>query len=321
MSIAPATQRQGWTHVRQTYGRFSLPLVAIALLLIAGLISPTFLQPQNLRNIAIQAVPLGIVVLGQTFVILVRGLDLSVASMMATAAVIATAFGTTSDAMILPIFLTVIAFSALVGAVNGWLVTSRGVSPFLATLATMIILQGLRFTYTGGTPASIMPPGMTLLSRSVILGIPVYLIILVVLALALGAVLNFTGFGRRVMMVGGNPEAAYLVGISPGTITLLCYVICSVMAGIGGLLLLGYIGVVSNFLGQGYEIDSIVAAAVGGIALSGGRGSLSGALFGVAIIVVISNLVVLLGMPLESQIIVKGLIILGAAGFYRSRTL
>ncbi|HMN88247.1 MAG TPA: ABC transporter permease, partial [Bauldia sp.] len=318
MSMASPAQGIDWTRVRQTCGRFSLPVVAIALVLVAGLVSPTFLQPQNLRNMAIQAVPLGLVVLGQTFVILVRGLDLSVASMMATAAVIATSFASTSDAMILPIFLTVIAFSAGVGAVNGWLVVSRGVSPFLATLATMIILQGLRFTYTGGTPASTLPPGMAYLSRGVILGVPFNLVVLIVLTLVLGALLNSSAFGRRVMMVGGNPEAARLVGINPQVVTLLCYVICSVMAGLGGLFLLSYIGVVSNFLGQGYEIDSIVAAAVGGIALTGGRGTLTGALFGVAILVVISNLVVLLGMPLESQIIVKGLIVLGAAAFYRS---
>lgn len=319
MTVTPSTT-VAQAPLRQRYGRFALPLTIVVLIAIAGIISPTFLQPQNLRNIALQAAPLGIVVIGQTFVILVRGLDLSVASMMATAAVIATAFATTSDAMILPIFATVIAFSALVGAVNGWLVTSRGVSPFLATLATMIILQGLRFTYTGGTPVSTMPPGMAYLSRGVIFGIPFNVVVLIVLSLGLGAVLNFSGFGRRVMMVGGNPEAARLVGVDPKRITLLCYVICSVMAGIGGLFLLSYVGVVSNFLGQGYEIDSIVAAAVGGIALSGGRGTLSGALFGVAIIVVISNLVVLLGMPLESQIIVKGAIILIAAGLYRSRT-
>lgn len=319
MSLASPARGLDWQALRQTYGRLSLPIVVIALILIAGLISPTFLQAQNLRNIAIQAAPLGMVVLGQTFVILVRGLDLSVASMMATAAVIATGFATTSDAMILPIFLTVIVACAIVGAVNGWLVVSRGVSPFLATLATMIILQGLRFTFTGGTPASTMPPGMAYLSRGVILGIPFNLLVLIGLTLVLGALLNFSSFGRRVMMVGGNPEAARLVGVNPKVVTLLCYVICSVMAGLGGLFLLSYIGVVSNFLGQGYEIDSIVAAAVGGIALSGGSGTLTGALFGVAILVIISNLVVLLGMPLESQIIVKGLIVLGAAAFYRSR--
>jgi ribose transport system permease protein/inositol transport system permease protein len=319
MSAATTTSGSGRAWLQRSSARFTLPLVAIALVIVAGLISPTFLQPQNLRNIAVQAAPLGIVVLGQTFVILVRGLDLSVASTMATAAVICTAFSTTSDAMILPIFLTVIAFCACVGLLNGWLVTSRGVSPFLATLATMIILQGLRFTYTGGTPASVMPPGLAYLSRGVVFGIPFNLLVLIVLALALGGILKFTTFGRKVMMVGGNPEAAYLVGVSPNGTTIMAYVICSVLAGIGGLFLLSYVGVVSNFLGQGYEIDSIVAAAVGGIALTGGRGTLTGALFGVTIIVVISNLVVLLGMPLESQIIVKGLIILGAAAFYRSR--
>lgn len=306
---------------RQKYGRLGLPLIVVALLIIAGFISPTFLQLGNLKNMAVQAAPLGIIVLGQTFVMLVRGLDLSVASLMATVAVLATAFQATSDAMIIPIFLAAIAFSACVGVVNGWLVTSRGVSPFLATLATTIILQGARFTYTGGSPANTIPSGMSFLANGTILGIPFNLIVLALLALGLGALLNFTSFGRRIFMVGGNPDAAYLVGVSPWRVTMSCYVICSVLAGIAGLFLLSYVGTVSNLLGQGYEIESIVAAAVGGIALSGGRGRLSGALFGVAILVVISNLVVLLGLPLESQIIIEGLFVLCAAGFYRTRGL
>ena len=120
-------------------------------------------------------------------------------------------------------------------------------------------------------------------------------------------------------MVGGNPRAALLIGLSPDRVTIACYVICSVLSGIAGLFLLGYVGIVSNWVGQGYELDSIVAAVMGGIALSGGRGTVAGALLGVAILVVISNLVLLIGLPIEMQLIVKGLIIIAAAAFYRSR--
>ena len=119
-----------------------LPGAFLGLIAIATIISPSFLSVSNLQDVLTQAAPLMIVVIGQTFVILVRGLDLSVASLMATVAVIATAFDTQDDAMIPVIFVSAILFCVVVGFINGWLVTKRNVSPFLATLAMMIVLQG-----------------------------------------------------------------------------------------------------------------------------------------------------------------------------------
>jgi ribose/xylose/arabinose/galactoside ABC-type transport system permease subunit len=160
---------------------------------------------------------------------------------------------------------------------------------------------------------------MSTLATGRALGVPINLWALAMLSVALGVLLHRSQFGRQICMVGGNPNAARLVGVSPGKVTILCYVICAVCAGIGGLFLLGYVGTVSNWVGQGYELDSIVAAVMGGVALSGGRGSVFGALLGVAVLIVISNLVILLGMPIEAQQIIKGVIIIGAAAFYRTR--
>lgn len=305
--------------IAAVFERFGLMLFLGGLLVAAALLSPTFLRPANLVNVLTIAAPLGMVVLGQAFVIMVRGLDLSVASLMATVAVLATAFKATSNDMIPVIFVAAILFSAVVGFVNGWLVAKRNVSPFLATLAMMIILQGVRFAYTGGAPISTLPPGMSFLASGRIWGIPVNLITLAVMAIVLAVVLHRSRLGREIFMVGSNPKAAFLNGIAPHRVTIICYVICSVCAGIGGLFLLGYVGTVSNWVGQGYELDSIVAAVMGGVALSGGRGSIAGALLGVAVLVVISNLVLLLGFPIEMQLIIKGIIIIGAAAFYRTR--
>jgi ribose transport system permease protein len=119
--------------------------------------------------------------------------------------------------------------------------------------------------------------------------------------------------------VGGNPKAAKLVGLSPDRVMIACYVICSICAGIGGLFLLGYVGTVSNWVGQGYELDSIIAAVMGGVALSGGRGGVGGALLGVAVLIVVGNLVILLGLPIDVQLIIKGVIIIGAAAIYRTK--
>jgi ribose transport system permease protein/inositol transport system permease protein len=299
--------------------RYGLAIFLAGLLAVAAAISPPFLRPANLVNVLTIAAPLGMVVVGQTFVILVRGLDLSVASLMATVAVLATAFRATSNDAIPLIFLAAIAFSAVVGLVSGWFVAKRNVSPFLATLAMMIILQGIRFAYTGGAPISTLPPGMRFLASGRILGVPVNLVTLALLATALGVVLHRSRLGRQIFMVGSNPKAALLNGVPRDRVVILCYVVCSVCAGLGGLFLLGYVGTVSNWVGQGYELDSIVAAVMGGVALSGGRGNLFAALLGVAVLVVINNLVLLLGLPIETQLIIKGVIIVGAAAFYRTR--
>ena len=301
------------------FERYGLAIFLGALLVVAAVVSPPFLRPANLVNVLTIAAPLGMVVVGQTFVILVRGLDLSVASLMATVAVLATAFRATSNDAIPMIFVAAIAFSAVVGFVSGWFVAKRNVSPFLATLAMMIILQGIRFAYTGGAPISTLPPGMGFLASGRVFGVPVNLITLAVLAAVLGIVLHRSRLGRQIFMVGSNPKAAFLNGVPRDRVVILCYVICSICAGIGGLFLLGYVGTVSNWVGQGYELDSIVAAVMGGVALTGGRGNVFAALLGVAVLVVINNLVLLLGFPIEMQLIIKGVIIIGAAAFYRTR--
>lgn len=301
------------------FERYGLIIFLAVLLLVAALASPTFLRPANLINVLTIAAPLGMVVVGQAFVIMVRGLDLSVASLMATVAVLATAFKATTNDAIPVIFAAAILFSAVVGLLNGWLVAKRNVSPFLATLAMMIILQGVRFAYTGGAPISTLPPGMGFLASGRLYGVPVNLLVLALLAIAFGILLHRSRLGREIFMVGSNPKAAFLNGVAPDRVVIICYVICSICAGVGGLFLLGYVGTVSNWVGQGYELDSIVAAVMGGVALSGGRGNIFAALLGVAVLVVINNLVLLLGFPIEMQLIIKGIIIIGAAAFYRTR--
>lgn len=295
--------------------RHAVPLTLALLVAVMAILQPSFLAPRNLQDIATQAAPLAIVVIGQAFVILVRGLDLSVASVMASVAVMATAFDATSNAMIPVIFVVCVLASALVGLVNGLLVAKRGVSPFLATLATMIVLQGLRFYYTQGAPSGSLPDGFRWLGAGRVLGIPVALIALGLCLAVLGWLLHAAPLGRKIFITGGNPRAADLVGIRSDRITILAYMLCSVMAGIGGLFLVGYVGTVDNWVGRGYELDSIVACVIGGVALTGGRGSLWGAVTGALILVLIFNIVIILGLPVQAQLILKGFIIIVAAAF------
>ena len=295
--------------------RFGMILILVALLSAGGILSPAFVSADNLSNLLLQFAPLAIVAMGQAFVMIVRGLDLSVASMMATAAVIATSFSG-SDRDIAAIFAVALLVACAIGLLNGFLVTKRQVSPFLATLATMILLQGFRFAYTQGAPSGSVPPLLRVLGAGKLNGIPYNVLVLIALAIMLAIVLHRSAFGRRIFIVGGNPVTARLFGIRSDLVTVSCYVISTCLAAIAGLILSGYVGLVDNWVGQGYELDSIVACVVGQVSLQGGRGSILGALTGSAMIVIIANEVLLLGVPIQVQMIIKGAVIVIAAALY-----
>jgi ribose/xylose/arabinose/galactoside ABC-type transport system permease subunit len=180
-------------------------------------------------------------------------------------------------------------------------------SPFLATLATMIVLQGLRFAWTRGAPSGRVPHELQLIGADQFFGVPINLIVLAVIALIVWVALAKTPFGRRVYMVGGGPRAAELVGVDVDRTVIACYVASAILAGIGGLVLVGYVSGVDNWVGRGYELDSIVAAVMGGVALSGGRGSVLGGILGAFLLTVIFNIVLLLGFPVQLQFCRQGL--------------
>lgn len=301
------------------FQRYGLFIFLIVLIVTATAISPHFMTSKNIKDILNQAAPLGMAAMGQTFVILTGGFDLSVASLMATVAVIATSVGRGENAMVIPVFLISIAFASAVGFANGWLVTKRKVSPFLATLATMIVLQGVRFGYTKGAPSSNLPPAFRTFGTGDFFEVPINLIALAFLTLLFAVLLYRTSYGRRLYLTGGNPRAAYLAGINTDGVIILAYMACAVLASLAGLFLVGYVGSVDNWVGRGYELDSIAAVVMGGASFKGGQGGIFGSLAGVLVLIVIFNLVLLLGLPVQAQMIVKGTVIILASAFYLSR--
>ena len=248
-------------------------------------------------------------------VIIVRGLDLSVASIMATVAVLSTSLIDITPV----IFLVGLVLGALIGLINGCLVAYRGVTPFLATLATMIVLQGIRFAYTGGAPGGSLPETFRWLATGDIFGFPVALIALAITASAVHWLLERTVFGRRLKLYGDSPEAARMTGAPTKFLVVMAFVISGVMASLAGLFLVGYVGIVDNWTGRGYELDSIAAAVIGGAALSGGKGSVPGVLLAALILVSLFNIVVILGLSIELQLVIKGTLIILAAAVYIKR--
>ncbi len=304
--------------VRGRKTREILLLLAFLILIwgITTVLSPRFLSVKNITDILIQAAPLGFVVIGQMIVIVVRGLDLSVASIMATAAVLSIGvFDNTATA-----FVAALLLGALVGGVNGYLVSYRRVTPFLATLATMIVLQGIRFAYTKGAPSGSLPDTFRYLATGDVGGVPVVLIVLIGVACVAHWMLERSVPGRQFLLYGDNPEAAHMAGLPVNRILISAYVISGVLAAIAGLFLVGYVGIVDNWTGQGYELDSIAAAVIGGASLRGGKGSVIGALLAALILVSLFNIVVILGLSIEFQMVVKGVLILLAAAVYIRRS-
>ena len=300
------------------FERYGIYIFLGILFIAASLVSPNFLNPQNLKDILNQTAALGMVAVGQTFVILIGGggLDLSVASVMATVAVIIAHNTRGQDALFLPVAMVCLLFGLMVGLANGLLIAKRKVQPFMATIGMMMMIQGLRFLYTGGAPKGGFPPVLRFLGTGNIGPIPMSIFSLAILAVIAVIVLQKTTLGRQIYVIGGNIETAYLSGYRIDLVITVVYMISGLAAAIAGLYLAGYIGVSDNWVGKGYELDSIAAVVMGGTSFAGGRGGVMGTIVGVLIIIMLYNLVLLLHLPVQAQYVVKGAIIILATSFY-----
>ncbi len=288
-------------------------LVVIAL---AAVVSPVFFQPRNLFNVLRQASALGILAVGQTVVVISGGIDLSVAAVMQLAGVTVAEITKGSNRHAAAALAAVLALGAAIGLGNGLLVAKRRVQPFISTLFVGLLVTGLRLLVTRATPSGVLPPAIRALGSASLGPLPNAVIIFAGVALATGAVLSRTTWGRRMFAVGGNPRAAALNGVAVDRITILSYVVCGVLAAVSGIVLVGYLGYADQEIGTGYDLDSIAAVAVGGAVLGGGKGRVSGTIAGVLLMAVLLNLVLLLKLKVEYQLIVRGLVILGAVAFY-----
>jgi ribose/xylose/arabinose/galactoside ABC-type transport system permease subunit len=303
------------------FDKFGIYIFLAILFVFASIVSPAFLRPQNLTDVLNQAAALGILSIGQTFVILTGrgGLDLSVASVMATAAVLVAKNTGGRNELLLPVALMCLLFGVLVGLANGLLITKRKVPPFMATLGMMIIIQGLRFMYTKGAPKGDFPPFLRYLGRGSLGPIPVSILSLAILTFIALIVMRKTLFGRQLYAVGGNIDTAYLSGYKTDLIITTTYMISGFTAAIAGMYLAGWIGIADNWVGKGYELDSIAAVVMGGTSFEGGQGGVLGTIAGVLIIMMLYNLILLLHLPVQAQYIVKGAVIVLAASFYVRR--
>ncbi|KQY76808.1 ribose ABC transporter permease [Ensifer sp. Root142] len=305
--------------VAQSLGLF---WVLVALCAVAIYLSPSFLQIGNLMNVGRQIALFGIVSIGMTFVILTRGIDLSVGSIVGVVAVSSAMLLSSGTAIPVVIFLALLMGAAL-GALNGLGVVFCQMPPFIMTLGTLVMGRGIAMTIANGEPQTLgeATDAFYFLGGGFLLGVPVPIWIFAGVALIAFVVLRSTSFGRQVYAVGSNAEAARLAGIKVGAVLMSVYVVSGVLASLTALITISRLTVGEPTAGTNLELEAIAIVVIGGTSLFGGEGTVIGTVIGAAIIAVIANILNLLGISPFTQQIVKGAIIIAAVMFevYRHR--
>lgn len=289
-----------------------LPVVLV-ILVIVGTVEDKdiFLRKDNFIQILAQASVVGVVALGMTFVIATGGIDLSSGSVLAAAAIAGGQF--VDDGALVYIGATIGA-ALVLGIVNGAAIAYGRIVPFIATLAMLTGARGVALWMSDKTPISLSDLDMvSSLGRGKFLTIQMPVWIFAGCAIVAWFVLNRTVFGRRVVAVGGNREAARIAGITPQRIVFAVYAIAGLCVGIAAILATGRLGSASPVAGQLLELDAIAAVVIGGTSLAGGRATIVGTTLGVITFQLIFNLLNQFGLSAEIQDITKALIVLGAA--------
>ncbi|GAA4514014.1 ABC transporter permease [Actinoallomurus oryzae] len=284
----------------------------VIVLVAAAILTPSFYGSANLNDLFRQIGFIGVAAIGQTFVLLVAGIDLSVGAMLGLAMVVSAQLtGGHNDALAVAV-LAALGLGLLGGALNAGLVVGRRVPPFVATFATFTLIEGGISAWTKGSPSGQVPPGLSWVGAKSIAGVPTPILIFVVLLAVAAFVLGRTSYGRRVYATGANPAASRLSGVPVRAVVTSTYLISAVLALIAGLMTSGYTGYVDNYLSHNLNLDSIAAAVVGGTALTGGKGGVGRTTIGVVLIAVLIDFLGLLGVGNAGQLLIEGAVILGA---------
>lgn len=289
-----------------------LVLVLVVLVVVGTATSDNFLTASNVRNILVSSSVIGVVTVGATFVIIGGGIDLSVGAIVALASVWATTVATQSYGPAVMVACAVLV-GAGAGIVNGVLVAYGRLVPFIATLAMLVSARGLAARMAENRTQLVTQQVIKDIATTDVLGVPVLVLFLAAAGVAGWLLLNRTTFGRRVFAIGGNAEAARLAGIDVRRTTLYLYALSGTCCGIAAVMLMARTTTGSSTHGNLYELDAIAAAIIGGTLLSGGRGTIVGALLGVLVFTTITNIFILNNLSTDVQNIAKGAIIVAAA--------
>lgn len=290
---------------------------AITLVLLIGVMSlcnPYFLTWHNGLLILQQTSINAIIAVGMTFVILTRGIDLSVGSVLALSGMFCASMVCYDLPIIAVVSLTML-IGATLGLISGVIIVKGNVQPFIATLITMTLFRGVTMVYSQGYPIPAISFSFEHIGNSRFLGIPVSALIMAMVFVAAFYVLKYTRFGRYIYALGGNEEATRLAGIRVDRVKLSVYVISGILAALAAVILTARLSSAQPTAGTGYELDAIAAVVLGGTSLFGGKGKVVGTLMGALIIGLVSNALNLMDVSSYYQLIVKAVVILIAVLF------
>jgi rhamnose transport system permease protein len=288
-------------------------LFIILLIAVVSLLSPYFLTLANFRDILLNISILTIVGLGQMMVIITRGIDLSVGSMIGLVAMMVSfmivAFPELSPVVAL---LLGIVLGAVLGSINGAIITWGNVPPIIATLGTLSIYRGMVFLYSQGTwiNAFEMPEQFRLLSKGTPLGVPNLILIAAVVAAGIFYFLNYTQTGRNIYAVGSNPEAANVAGVRVQRIIFLVYILSGVLCGMAGVLWASRFESAQTNTALGFELQTVAAPVVGGVNIFGGSGTVLGVVLGAFLLGIIENALTIVRISPFWQLAIQGMLIL-----------
>ncbi|GGG01402.1 ABC transporter permease [Paenibacillus abyssi] len=292
-------------------------IILVILFVFLSVSSEYFLTVENITNLLMHSVFVMLVAFGVMFVLSTGGIDLSVGSVLGLCGGVTGWLMMNGTNMWLAI-LAGLLLGTLIGAFNGMIITRLRISPFLATFAMLYIARGLLLLFTINEPIrNFATPEFAFLAQGYWLGIPMPVWIALAVFLICYFLFNSTSFGRFVVAVGSNQEAAHLSGISTNSIKIRVYALSGLLAASAGILLSSRLTAVQPLMGTSYELDAIAAAVIGGTSMFGGKGSVTGVAIGAIILALISNGLDLLAVNQFYRLIITGLIIIIAVGVER----
>ncbi|WP_171814547.1 ABC transporter permease [Arthrobacter dokdonensis] len=289
-------------------------VAAVVIFIVFGLLNHTFFGIGNLRDIAISASINAIIGLGLTFVIITGGIDLSVGSTASLVGIVSANLMVSGETSPVVAIVVGIVLGIACGVVNGVLITAFRLPPFIATLGTMSVYQGLAYLVTNGLAVYGIPQPFIVMINGYVGYIPIMVIIVVVVGILSWLLLRKTVVGENVIATGGSEETAWLSGIRISRVKITVYALAGGLAGLAGLMLVARINAAQNEGGSPYLLTAIAAAVIGGANLMGGEGRIAGTLVGALILGALTNGLVLLNVPSFYEQIVIGLVVIIAVG-------
>ncbi len=305
-------KRRFWMIARK-YATF---VILCIIVIVMFFLTDRFFTFNNLSNVGRQISMNAILSVGMTMVIISGGIDLSVGSIVAMSSIVCASI-LTSTGQIIPAVAAALATGLGIGLINGILIAKTGIAPFIITLSSSSICSGMVLVVTMARPIPLSHDGFKQLGQGSLWILPYPFLLMIIIFVMFAALMNKTKFGRYVYAIGGNEKASIVAGIQVVRIKTVVYSLCGLLASLTGVVYTARLSSGVPSIGEGYEMQAITAAVIGGASLSGGRGGIWGTLIGAIIIGVLNNALNLLQVNSYYQNIVTGIVVLAAVLFDR----